>query len=340
MIEISGFYFDGKTASRTAVTIHFLESAKMQIEGEDLIVEAYLSAVKISPRIANTSRNIYFTDGAKIESLANDEIDQVIRDFNLEGGLAWIHKLEKKIHYVIAAFFITIFSIWAGIEYGVPFTAKWAAKSIPLSVEQKIGSEGLETLDKLLLNPSKLDLAIQQRLTQQFQENIGFLENSETYQLVFRHSEPLGANALALPGGIIIVTDGLVELADNDQQIIAVLAHEVGHIIAHHGIRSVFQDSFTALLMAGVLGDLSSMSSLAVALPTILVDMRYSRQFEREADDYALAFLRKNDINPQVFAQILARLQTTLPEDSEFDYLSSHPAMAERIKRIDDAVID
>ena len=81
------------------------------------------------------------------------------------------------------------------------------------------------------------------------------------------------------------------------------------------------------------------MSSLAVALPTILVDMRYSRQFEREADNYALAFLRKNDINPQIFAQILARLQTTLSEDSVFDYLSSHPAMAERIKQINDSMV-
>lgn len=337
MIEISGYYFDGKTPNRKTVTIQFYRTGEIKITGDELVIEQTLTKTKISPRIGNTCRSVYFEDGAKLESFANDELDTISHYFRQNDWQALVHRLEAKFHYAIVAVLITIFSLWAGIEYGVPITAKWAAKNIPFSVEQKIGKEGLETLDKILLNPSKLDELTQQRLNAQFQASIESLENASHYQLVFRYSEQLGANALALPSGIIIVTDGLVEIAENDEQIIAIVGHELGHVIYNHGIRAIFQNSLTALLMAGLLGDVSSISSVAATLPTILVDMRYSRQFEREADDYALVFLEKNNINVDAFAQILAHLQKTLPKGSELGYLSSHPAMAERIKRVNDS---
>jgi Zn-dependent protease with chaperone function len=335
MIEVSGFYYDGKTAGRTEVAIRFHENGLLEIISADFKLDSSLKTARISPRIGNTCRSIYLADGGKLESFANNELDVVADYFSQNIYQAFVHKLEKKLHYVIASLAITVLVVWAGIEFGVPLVAKSAAYAMPFTVEQNIGKQGLETLDKVFFQTSQLPASTKQQLTHRFHQAILGLPHAKDYQLEFRSSKELGANALALPGGIIIVTDELVKLADNDEQILAVLGHETGHVVNKHGLRSLFQDSFTALLMAGLLGDVSSISSLAVTLPTILVESRYSRKFEMEADDYAVVFLKNQHIAPMVFAQILTHLQKSSPHtDNEFDYLSSHPAMAERIDRI------
>lgn len=335
MIEISGFYYDGKTSTRAEVKIRFYENGTLEIFGINFNLRSSLKTARISPRIGNTCRNIYLADGGKLESFANDELDVVAHYFDQNSYQALVHKLEQNLHYALGALVITVLTVWAGIEYGVPLLAKSAAYAMPYNVEQNMGQQGLETLDKMFFEPSKLDTQLKQQLNRRFQQAVADLPRSRHYQLEFRSSKQLGANAFALPGGIIIITDDLIKLADNHDQIMAVLGHEIGHVEYRHALRSVFQDSFTALLMAGLLGDISSISSMAVALPTILVESRYSRKFELEADDYAVLFLKNQHIAPTVFAQILAHLQKSSPESAdEFSYLSTHPVMEERIKRI------
>jgi len=159
-------------------------------------------------------------------------------------------------------------------------------------------------------------------------------DNSFTYRIILRSSKQMGANALALPGGIIIVTDDLIKLAENDEQIFAVLAHEMGHVEYQHGLRSMLQNSLTALFMAGVLGDISSVTSLAATIPTMLVESRYSREFELEADQYAKHFLQIQNIELDQFIRILSLLEINRNMDDEFDYLSSHPAMDKRVSTL------
>ena len=338
MIEVGGFYYDGKTSTRAEVKIRFYENGALEIAGVNFNLSSSLKTARISPRVGNTCRNIYLADGGKLESFANDELDVVAHYFDQNSYQALVHKLEKKLRYALGALIITAVIVWAGIEYGVPLAAKSAAYAIPYSVEKNMGQQGLETLDKMFFQPSKLDAGLKRQLNLRFQQAVADLPNARHYhyQLEFRSSQPLGANAFALPGGIIIITDDLIKLADNHNQIIAVLGHEIGHVENRHALRSVFQDSFTALLMAGLLGDISSISSMAVALPTLLVESRYSQKFELEADDYAVIFLKNQHIAPTEFATILSHLQKSLPEsdDDKFSYLSTHPVMEQRIKRI------
>ena len=86
----------------------------------------------------------------------------------------------------------------------------------------------------------------------------------------------MGANAFALPNGTIVVTDDLVKLAEHDDELVAVLAHEIGHVVSRHALRRVLQDSGVMLLVAGITGDIVSISSLAAALPTLLIEAKYS----------------------------------------------------------------
>lgn len=162
-------------------------------------------------------------------------------------------------------------------------------------------------------------------------------------RLEFRASQAIGANALALPSGIVVITDDLVALARHDDEIGAILAHELGHVHQRHILRHALQNSATGLIMATLTGDLMSITSLAATLPTTLVDASFSRAFEREADDAAMAWMRTAGVPPRRYAEILGRLQAQLDvhhgavgggKSPVRNYLSTHPDTGERIRRI------
>ena len=121
------------------------------------------------------------------------------------------------------------------------------------------------------------------------------------------------------------------------QALMAVLAHEVGHLNAHHAMRMVLQQSGIAVLVTALAGDAVGMTILAALVPAALVNARYSREFELEADAYALALLKRHDRSPQSFIDVLKSFAEDQrmgdPRDPVLRYLSSHPDLEERIAR-------
>ena len=331
MIEISGFYYDGKSSRRLKVRVTFCPSGAVSIRGDNIDLQTDIDQIRISPRVADTCRSLYLPDGGKLETGDNDAIDTVAEHFQQNRLQAWLHRLEQNWRFVAVALLATLLFIYVSIEYGVPWAAKIAARSVPTEMRRQLGEQALESLDGQVFTPSRLDAQTRQHLTHLFRTLTAGLATQQNSRLEFRSSRKLGANALAFPGGIIVITDALVHLADDDQQLTAVLAHEIGHVVHQHNLRRVFQNSITALLMITLFGDISSITSLSATLPTILVQSRYSRQFESEADRYALDYLESADIPVEQFAIILTRLEQQRGDGSEFDYLSSHPAISKRI---------
>jgi Zn-dependent protease with chaperone function len=146
-------------------------------------------------------------------------------------------------------------------------------------------------------------------LTARFNELANATGSEGAVRLVFRASPEIGANAVALPSGTVVMTDELVRLAAHEDEVVAVLAHELGHIHGRHALRSLLQHSATVVLIAVATGDLGSVSTLSATLPTFLLEMKYSRAFEFEADDYAAVALPLVGIAPARLAAILQRLE-------------------------------
>lgn len=334
MIKIDGYYYDGQSSTQVPVAITFEQTGAVLIRGSELEINTTVKKLKISARLGDTPRSLYLAKGAKLETNDNKAIDQVCSYFDKNILQTLLHKIEKKASIVLFSLVIIVIFVWGWIEYAVPLTAKLAVKAVPFQVEQDIGEQGLQALDKWLFSESAINASDQARLQTHFKHLVNISKKQFNYRLELRNSKQMGANALALPGGIIIVTDALIKLAENDQQIIAVLAHEMGHIEYQHGLRSLLQDSITALFMAGVLGDITSISSLSVAIPTMIVESRYSREFELEADQYAIDFLLDQQIDIDQYAKILRLLEHSTDSKNQFDYLSSHPSMDKRINII------
>lgn len=331
MTAFDARYYDGVNSAARSVRISEDGSARVRVLGDGIDCTLAREAVRVSARLGNSPRYLYLPGGVKCETDAHAAVDTV---FAHRGGL--VHALERRWALVALAVVCTVGVLWAGFGYGLPVLARHAAHAIPPAMESTMGEQSLRALDSRYLEPSRLTPQQRARVHAAFERVAAGARLTTQVRLELRHSEPFGPNAFALPSGIVIVTDAMVELAATDQEIMAVLAHEIGHVQHRHIMRSILQNSAVALLVATLLGDVTSITGLAASIPTFLVEQRYSRAFEYEADAFALAWMTAHGVAPAHLASILERLAHESGGDVEgfAQYLSTHPSMRERVKAI------
>ncbi len=336
MTTLHGYFYDGKTSYAVPASLEIQREGFVLLQANGQQHRFPLKKIRISSRLGRTPRNFYFPGGSKFETVENDIVDQALADLGVHGKQRWLHTMESKLRYVVLFGIVTLAITVGFIRYGMPLLANMAAFSLPASTSAALGKGALELMDNALLEPSQLDLNTRQRLQKRFRSLVAEQAGDYPFQLFFRHSDKIGANAFALPSGTIVMTDDLVNLAGNDEQLLSVMAHEVGHVIHRHALRRIIQDSFLSLMIILVTGDLSSSSSLIAALPALLVEAQYSQGFEAEADQFASRYLCSHGIGTKPFQAILARLGQN--RDSNIpDFLSTHPATAKRIAAIQTA---
>jgi Zn-dependent protease with chaperone function len=332
-VEINARYYDGRTSRVQEVRLFFGQDGRLGLTGEGLSSDYVLADVEIGTRIGDTPRTLVFPDGGKCEIRDNNTLDDFLSRNRLENGSGWIHRLESHLRYVVLAVLVTAVFSWGMVAHGIPWLAERTAYALPPAVDRALGQGTLKLLDRSLFSASEIAAETRDRLHERFRLMIQALEAAPHYRLEFRNGGKIGANALALPSGIIVVTDELVQMSNNDDEIAAIIAHEVGHLVHRHSIRMVMQDSAVTLLIAAVTGDPFSTSGLAVALPTVLIHASYSQAFETEADDYAYRYLVNNQIPTRSFADILVRITDEEDESLVEKYISTHPGTRKRIER-------
>jgi len=334
MTPFSARYYDGKTSQRREVLMWAEPPGRLRVSGDGVDFSCQIAEVRPSLRVGNTRRHLQFADGSQCETEDNDAVDRIFAGLPSQAPGRLIHRWESRLRYVLLALVLTAAALWAAITYGIPALAKEVASVLPPSIETALGRDALAGLDRMLLAPSELPPARQEKMRALFSNLVSSIEGAGGYRLELRSSKRLGANAFALPSGEIVVTDQLVELAQNDDELVAVLAHEIGHLRERHILRRLLQDSATVLLIAAVTGDLTSIVSLASALPAILLQAKYSRDFEREADEFAFDTMKRHGVPAESFGAILLRMDERRGAAADVpDYLSTHPAARERAER-------
>jgi Zn-dependent protease with chaperone function len=341
MSTIFGSYFDGENAKKEEAVLKALDDAHwcvMRLDGAVLVAPQAVDRAEVSSRLGSMPRFVRFDQGGVFETRDNDGIDAVLtphRDW--WHGLP--HRLESSMRYVLAGLVITVAFVFAAVSYGIPAAARHIAFSLSAETTRAIGKGTLVSLDKSLFDPSRIDMREQERLRHRL---LAFASEVDgiPLQIEFRHSTKIGANALALPSGVIVFTDQIVNLAQSDEDLIAIYAHEVGHVARRHAMRQILQASALTVIMVAITGDVSSVGSLVTVAPVVLVQTSYSREFEREADDFAWQGMKRHNIPPEHFTAMLQRLERSHGiderdddgEDSLLRYLSTHPATQERIR--------
>ncbi len=347
---IAGTYLDGISSKRIAAQLQAMHDSPLilRICHEDKAVERVhlqFDELSIESRLADTPREINLGDERLFVTDDNDSIDELIEQnegSNFQTGL--LYRLEKNLGLIVLATLVTVVVIYSAITFGIPKSAEYIAYKLPDFTHKHFGSS-LAILDKTLLDPSKLDEARQQHIQDLVAPYLDEYQHLNP-KLVFRSG--MKANALALPDGHMVFTDDFVNLIRDDDELLAVLFHEIGHLEYKHMLRRVLQDSMVTLLIILVTGDIDTID-LITGLPTLLLDLSYSKDFEREADQFALEQLHKANIDVDAFGRAMTNLESYYVDEAEgqlqseksaygktlSDFLSTHPATEDRVEMVE-----
>lgn len=315
-------YYDGRSSRAHRVRLT-LSSQTLRIGG-DVEREVPMHDLRVGERLGSAPRRIDLRDGAYCEVEAG-ALESLLARAGMHDGR--VDRLQRSWLVALVAVMLVAALIYSGWRWGVPAAAGVIARWMSPIVAQELSEQALAQLDGHFLKPSKLPEERQARLRARAGDLRGGDPGIES-RLLFR-SSGMPPNAFALPDGTIVLLDSLVEAADSDDQVLAVIAHELGHVEARHGLRLLVQTSIVGGFLALWVGDVSS---LLAAAPAAVLHARYSRGFEDEADRYAAELLHARGLSPALLADILEKLGRGQPEGSSF--LASHPAPAERISRL------
>ena len=331
MKGIAASYYDGRSPVR--------QSAELIAAGDEIIargpfgeLRAGRGEVEISEPMGRSPRFVRFADGSTFEVADLDAFALWLEAASFVESP--VVRLQKRWSWALGSLSGAVLLIAAIYFWGLPALTKVLAPSVPESVLQSLSQQTLSFLDEKLLTPSHLSEARRGQLTEYAGKVLRAGGDLPGYRLHFRSSS-MGPNAFALPSGDVVILDQLVELAEHDDEVAGVIGHELGHVAYRHGVRQLIQSSVVSFVLGIYLGDVSS---IAAGLGALVLESRYSRDFEREADDYAARPLLAAGRGTEPLAVMLERMDKAHGAKgragSAWDGLSTHPDTAERIARL------
>jgi len=160
------------------------------------------------------------------------------------------------------------------------------------------------------------------------------LKNTEKfpYDVEIMVLESNTVNAFALPGGLIVVNSALILQLDSTEEMAAVLAHELGHVMRRDSVNQLIRQIGLSTLLSFAGGQQAEV--LVQRILQVLLQMHFSRSVEEKADDYALRLLNRSGIDPACLAEALELLKEKSKGklDRLLRYIDSHPDIDTRIQ--------
>ena len=335
-ISVSGFLVYARTTDRVLVTLQLPERWELSLPVTCTIgaQTMMVHVASLSPAEGRAPLIMTLVNGNKIFIAARDVPVQLQKH-------KWAERRDKaeraSLPILIAASLLAL-TLFGGLLYwGLPKLSDRLAAYLPETLITQISDATLLQLDTVFLAPSQLPDARQEALQDAYQRLLAQSGINKDIPLLFRKSIQLGANALALPGGPIIILDELVEIAPSDDGIYGVLAHELAHVTLGHNRKQLARNSLFSLLavMTGFNQDLGLGSELVKAV----IFSGYSRQFEEEADKVARLWMRQAGYDEAAFDDMLIALYTHDCKAGCADngsgkpsgLFDSHPSLSERL---------
>jgi len=305
---VRGRWFDGRSSQPQAVLVSLRPGKRGPGLSLHRLAEAGSPAIAIPagqvawPETWSAQRapRTLVVDLGAHGSLEIDEVAQWQAAFAAAGARPSLaQRMQTRWPVLLAVLALSAALLWAFYRWGTPWAATQLTRQVPLDWETGLAQRALADMDKGWLKPSKLPAARQQELRARFDAlaaQVGpglrrYPGYAPPLSLSFRSG--MGANAFALPGGSIVMTDGLVEAAAKaglgDEALVGVLAHEIGHVMHRHTTRLVVEQAVLNVGLGLAVGDVSSLLSVGGAA---LTGLAYRRGHEAEADCFAIALLR------------------------------------------------
>ena len=231
--------------------------------------------------------------------------------------------MRKLVFLIIALVALAIFTLF----YVLPWIAEKAAALIPVSTEVQIG----ESLAQVYTQGSEKNDSATYYVKQFVQE----LDLDDTYKIDAQVIESEDINAFALPGGKIFIYSAILEKMNSYKELVALMGHEVTHVVNRHALKSICRSAATGLVISGLFGDVSGITAGILAQADQFKQLNYSRELETEADNNGVNVMVQNKVQPEGMLSLLKLLKAEEIEMPQFmKYLSTHPDTDSRISNI------
>ena len=321
-----GAYYDGVTASRHEVTL-YLERGALRAIGESSgeirwpydtigVMEGGTQGEPV--RVARRP-----DDGASLV-IADPEFGPAL-ELHLRRRIAGA---RRSVWRFVPAVLFVVAGLGATYVWGIPRLAARVAQEVPREWEESLGTRMVATLgrENLRCGGDARQAALEKIVTRLTADGRG---GGYAYTITILRDSMV--NALAAPGGSLVVFHGLLAAAESADEVAGVLAHEVQHVVQQHGTRGILREVPLRLLAAALIGD-AGIASTASDLAMSLGSLRYQRNDERDADREGLRVLAASGISPRGLSDFLTRLDAGGSQSRPLvRYLSTHPSSASRL---------
>jgi predicted Zn-dependent protease len=331
-----GYYLDGRSAERRAATVQ-VSAGALEILTEDAVSHRWPLA------------EVRQTQGAYAGEPVRLERGGATPEVLVVGDVAFLRALrgattQRRFHdprarrrrvtltlgaAVGAVTLLASFYLWA-----IPAAASAVTRFVPVAWEVWLGDEIFSRLyaqEHRCVDPER------QRPIDAIVAQLSAGGAAGPYHLRVTVVDQPEVNALAFPGGRVVVLRGLLDATDSPAMLAGVLAHEIQHVVLRHSTRAIIQYASTGLLIAAVSGDLSGMVTLALEGARLVAALGYTRHAETEADAGGVHMLLAAGIDPTAMVTFYERVLRPLDGERGHGigrYVRTHPSVEERTRAL------
>ena len=312
-------YFDGRTPThrkvdvqtdRQGVRIEFKAGTKRIWRYDDFSVQ--------QDRLQGPLRLEYGEFPPEILEIADPEFGEVLGK-----------RLPKKPRFLSVGFAIlAVLLVPAIIYWGIPLASGWFAYFIPVSIEKQVGQYVIDEVfpSRIVCKTDAGEQALEKLVSR-----LVPLDSEYVFQVEVVDSGLV--NAIAFPGGNILLFRGLLEKSPSADAIAGVLAHEMQHVFQRHGTENLLNQVALSGLFKLLTVEANAIAETLFAGVRTLSLLKYTRELETEADALALQLLYQAGVDPvEMLAmfQVLKNHSSSLPES-----ISTHPDMTSRMEKLE-----
>jgi Zn-dependent protease with chaperone function len=326
-------WFDGRTSRAHEALVGF-DGSMLAIQFHDTTLEPLplvaIGEIQVGEYFYGSARKLQLPDGSTLQVQEDNDggFERALREQGYRPAPA--SRLMRTWPGALVSLVLLIaFVVWMDRQ-GAGLLANIALPMMPHAVDDRVGATVEVMLERSYFAPTQVSEERQRELRLRAFRTAQPEHRDLDWRLEFRNMRnPDDAfNALTLPNGTIVLLDGLT-VSLTDEQLLAVIGHELGHVVHRHTMQRVMRQLGLVAVAGVVLGDVSTLAAAATAG---IQDLHYQRDAEREADVFAAEFLRKGGLPVNHLADAFEVMRA---EESSGDFpgfLSSHPPTEERAR--------
>ena len=311
-------YFDGRTPTHRNVDVQTeRQGVRIEFEAGTTRIWRYEDFSVRQDRSQGPLRLEYGEFPPEILEIADPEFGEVLGK-----------RLPKKSLFLSVGFaMLAVLLVPAIIYWGIPLASGWFAYFIPVSIEKQVGQYVIDEVfpSRIVCKTDAGEQALEKLVSRLVPPDSEYVFQVEVVDSGL-------VNAIAFPGGNILIFRGLLEKSPSADAVAGVLAHEMQHVFQRHGTENLLNQVALSGLFKLLTVEANAIAETLFAGVRTLSLLKYTRELETEADALALQLLYQAGVDPvEMLAmfQVLKNHSSSLPES-----ISTHPDMSSRMEKL------